>query len=195
MVGPNTRSRKYWSSDEDLRLILGINQYWESLNVYAEIIEDESLRFRGYRTNIDLKDRFRFLYPNLVPYRSFFVPRNCNNPRAYIPDIYWIVLDQEDIQQGDHIQETENYLTLREILYKYSTVIEKFLILYESLPINLERDPLKTSKTWKHVCNCCFSARNRLSVEQMDTLLIEMIQNAHLKHIKVGIRTYVYRAA
>lgn len=86
MVGPNTRSKRFWSEDEDRKLIIGLNRFYESSTMYHDIEKDVSLDFDGNRRNTEIKDRIRLYFDDLEPYYSFLVPINATNKLMFIPE-------------------------------------------------------------------------------------------------------------
>lgn len=194
MTGPNTRTRVFWTTAEDRRLIIGYNRYWEERNLYRRIELDLRLGFAGHRSNVDFKDRIRVIYLNLKSYKGFFVPRNCRNPQEFIPEEHWASLQEEDSEiEVDLIPETERF-PLNYLLYARSSVIHKILDVLEDLPEDLPEDPLLHLQTWGQICGFCFTGRNKLTKNEMNNLLNDLLAHGYIRAWKTGIRTFIFKS-
>ena len=191
MVGPNTRSKKFWSSEEDRKVVKGYNRHYEDINVYKAIESDPEFNFCLTRSNVDIKDRLRILHSRLITYQSFFV-LPYGQPECYIPDEFLNFISTAPLDYSETILVDEP-IELDKILFQFSTSIDSFRIFLENLPLILEEDPILSSKTVLQVFNKYFTGRSKLTAESRDRLLNLLMRNGYVKIKQVGIRKYFYK--
>ena len=196
MIGPLTRTKNLWSSEEDRKLIVGLNRHYESLNRWKLIANDEELEFKGKRSNVDIKDRLRFLCHSLTVISSFFVPMHCAEPNIFIPREYFYVFEGNG-NDGPNITllPVEERTALDPLVAKISRRSKEFLDFYKSIPEALADDPIRKVLTWDQICIKCFTRSHALSVENRIDLLKSLVENGHLNYKRIGVRTYVWRTS
>ena len=196
MAFANTQVRNKWTPEEDKKLLIGFNRHYETIFVSKSIEKDDSLNFNGRRSNIDIKDRLRTIKRHLKPFKSFFIPIDCQDPREFIPEELWYAIEEEEEEIIATVPESDR-IQLNDILYQYTTVttIHKFLRIYERLPESLDENPIATTKTWSQICDKCFKACLRMQQSQLKMeLLRKLVSNGHLKKKTIGNRIFVYKA-
>ena len=194
MTGPNTRKKNKWDESENQKLIKGINKYWEVPAMFKSIERDPSLEFTPRRTNVNIKDRFRIIYPNFRSVKGFFVPENAIDPKPFIFEEDWHYLNQEDSEIRYDMTDNE-IVPLNFILYKYSTSINNMLLALESLPEFIDGDPMINSRTWIQFCDKFIKGENNvnLSLTKKAQLLDELLRNQYVKAKIIGKRTFVLK--
>lgn len=195
MVGPNTRTKRFWSADEDLRLIIGLNRHFEAFYQYASIEKDITLGFEGIRTALEIKDRLRIIMNTLEPYHSFLIPRNSTNKEIYIPNELLQSTLVEAEQLNIRILPFSQRCSFGSIVYRYCTNLKKFRDQIQLLPEFLPNDPVLEVITWPQICKKSFIGRYRLSESKQDELLKILIANGFVESKKVGVRTYICRSS
>lgn len=193
MISANTRTRRFWTVEEDKKLIIGFNRHLEALNVYKSIEKDQTLNFSRSRSNIDIKDRLRVLSPCLKVIKSFFVPIDCRDPHEFVPEELWNILDTDIEQDSIELLPINQRIELNDILYEYTTQIDHFFNYYNFLAYEPDQNPMLNCKTWNQICDKSFKARNRLKAGQKMELLKKLVSNGYLKRYTVGNRIFVYR--
>ena len=192
MVGPNTTRKNFWNDEETRKLLIGYNRYYDHNNVYKLIQTDPEFEFESVRSNVDIKDRIRTIFRNLKSFKGFFVPRNCTEPRLFVPEELWSYLDSEDsVTRVEELPEGNQVVPMNHILYKYTTDTKTFNHIYNRLPTEFHTDPLLHSKTWDLICNKCFTRDYQLDKDKRLQLLEQLTSNRYLISKKIGVRIFV----
>ena len=163
-----SRRRQFWTPEEDQRLLIGYNRYFESFDVYRRIEKDLELHFFRIRSNKDIRDRIRSLKSELEILKSFFVLNNREeHPHSFIPEEFRHLLyeEGEEEQQVDLLPLGERK-ELKRILFTYTANIATFMQIYDNLPIILNENPLLTCLTWIQIYPYFSWSSNRLGLEK-----------------------------